>query len=149
MAANINTGGAGKDGGQVAWRERIPPNGGEHDTTPILPATVLADHLQASAAGLATDTAHGRASASVGTVGELTAVLRQLVASQQHISETLAQLAGQVSACSIPAETPDLVALSEVLHAAASAAGHSADALAAGAPLLDAVQAAAGEGARF
>lgn len=123
----------------MAWRE----------TTPVLPATVLADHLQASAAGLATDTAHGRASASVGTVGELTTVIRQLVAGQQHISNTLAQLAAQVSAGQIPAASPDLVALSEVLHAAASAAGHSADALASSAPLLDAVQAAAGEGARF
>ncbi|HEU5472525.1 MAG TPA: hypothetical protein VFV67_17895 [Actinophytocola sp.] len=99
----------------------------------VLPGSVVAAHLQASAATLADGTAGPRADACVGTAGELTTIVEHLVAGQRHISAALSQLAGYTRARGLDP------ALFEVLRASAEAAGHSADALAESRPLVQLV----------
>jgi citrate lyase gamma subunit len=83
----------------------------------ILPATVLASHLEFCAAELAADPA---------APDDLAQVVGQLVAGQRHIAATLARLAVRLD--SVP--VADRAALAEVLRASARATGHAADALA-------------------
>lgn len=90
----------------------------------VLPGSVVAAHLQASAAALADGTAPERVGACVGTAGELATIIEHVVAGQRYLSAALAQLGDYVGARRVD---PALV---EVLGAAAEAAGHSADALA-------------------
>ncbi|SFO84359.1 hypothetical protein SAMN05421810_101148 [Amycolatopsis arida] len=95
-------------------------------------ATVAATHLEACAAELAVT--------GVGTVADLAEVLRRLTASQRHLAAALTHLAGLVrdgdAEGLATAPAPDLEALTEVLHAAATASGCAADALAESAPVL-------------
>jgi hypothetical protein len=92
----------------------------------VLPGSVLAAHLQASAAGLAEGTTPRYVAACVGSPEELAAVLEHLLASQRHLSDALVRLAGHVG---------DSV-LSEVLTASAEAAGYTAEALAESIPFV-------------
>jgi hypothetical protein len=112
-----------------------------------LPATVAATHLTASAAELAKD-------AAVGDLADLTAVIDQLVAGQQHIATALAKLADHIAdrhrdGALTAVDAPEITALTEVLAAAADATGHAAGALAQSGPVLDIVLAAAGPDARI
>jgi hypothetical protein len=100
---------------------------------PVLPGSVVASHLQASAASLAAGTAGMRADACVGTAGELAAIVDHLVAGQRCLRAALSQLAGYTRDRGLDP------ALFEVLVAAAEAAGHSADALAESRPLVQVV----------
>jgi hypothetical protein len=82
-------------------------------------------------------------------VHDLAEVIRRLIAGQRHISAALGQVAGYLRDQRdtgplgvVPSE--DLAALTEVLRAAASATGYSADALAETAPLLDVLVESAG-----
>jgi hypothetical protein len=111
----------------------------------VLPGSVVAAHLRSSAAGLADGTRPRQAGACIADPGELASVIAELVAGQQHISDSLAQLAAfvrreRVSGIldTVPAE--DVLALSEVLLAAAQAARYSAEALAESRPMLQVVQ---------
>jgi methyl-accepting chemotaxis protein len=97
----------------------------------VLPGSVLASHLRSSAAGLAEGTVPRRASECVETPGELAEIIEQLVAGQQHISATLAQLAHHVRGLD--------GSLSEVLRASAEATGYAAEALAESRPLVQVV----------
>lgn len=99
----------------------------------VLPGSVVASHLEASAAGLADGTTAPRVGACVGTAGELAAIVEHLVAGQRHIAAALGQLADYVRGRRVDG------ALSEVLSAAAEASGHSAEALTEARPLLDVV----------
>lgn len=99
----------------------------------VLPGSVVAAHLEASAAGLADGTRAARVDACVGTAGELASIIGNLVDGQRHIATALGQLADYVRARRVDA------ALTEVLGAAAEASGYSADALAEGLPLLQVV----------
>ena len=99
----------------------------------VLPGSVLASHIEASAAGLADGTARRRVGACVETAGELAAVVEHLIAGQQHISAALGQLGDYVCRRGLD---PALV---EVLRAAAQAAGFSADALEESRPLVQGV----------
>ncbi|HVV20363.1 MAG TPA: hypothetical protein VHF06_13075 [Pseudonocardiaceae bacterium] len=113
-----------------------------------LPATVAAAHLTASAAELAKD------AAAVGDLADLTAVMDQLVAGQQHIAVALGKLADHIAGRhrdgSLAAvDAPEIAALTEVLAAAAAASGHAAGALEQSRPVLDIVLAAAGPDARI
>lgn len=99
----------------------------------VLPGSVVASHLQSSAAGLAKGTVPQVAGECVGTPGELAAIIESLVAGQQYISATLAQLADFVHDRRLDR------ALSEVLRASAEASGFSADALAESLPLVQVV----------
>jgi hypothetical protein len=110
----------------------------------VLPGSVVASHFQASATGLADGTTPQRAAACVGTTGELAAIIGHLVAGQHYVSATLAQLADYLrgrrltgALDEVPAE--DLIALTEVLRAAAQAAGFSAEALAESRPMVQVV----------
>jgi ABC-type transporter Mla subunit MlaD len=109
----------------------------------VLPGSVVASHLQASAAALADGTAASRADVCVGTAGELATVLEQMLAAQRFISATLDQLAAYVRHRRLDD------ALSEVLGASAEAAGHTADALAESRPLLHGVLDVIGEDTRL
>jgi hypothetical protein len=100
---------------------------------PVLPGSVVASHLQASAASLAAGTAGMRADACVGTAGELAAIVDHLVAGQRCLRAALSQLAGYTRDRGLDP------ALFEVLVAAAEATGHSADALAESRPLVQLV----------
>lgn len=97
----------------------------------VLPVTVAASHLRACAAELEKAGAAG--------LGEVTAVIEDVVATQRHLSVALAGLAGRIedvrdtTLAAVP--SPELIALTEVLHAAASAVGYSADALTQSEPL--------------
>ena len=99
----------------------------------VLPGSVVASHFRASAAALAEGAGADRVDACVGTAGELAAIVDNLVDGQRHIATTLGQLAEYVRARQVD------MALTEVLRAAAEAAGYSADALAEGLPLLQVV----------
>lgn len=134
----------------MAGRDDEPTASPEH-AAPVLPATVAAAHLTACAAELAGHTAAGRAGAApqVGDLADLTAVVDQLVAGQRYIAAALARLAGHVTdrhheGALAMVDAPDVVALTEVLAAAATATGHAAGALAQSRPVLDIVLAAAG-----
>jgi hypothetical protein len=100
---------------------------------PVLPASVLAAHIEASAAGLADGTVRRRVGTCVETAGELATVIEHLVAGQRHLSAALGQLGEYVRRRGLD---PALV---EVLRAAAEAAGFSADALAESRPLVQGV----------
>jgi hypothetical protein len=99
----------------------------------VLPGSVVAAHLQASADALADGTTPRRAGACVETAGELATVIEHLVASQRSISTALAQLAGYANARRLDS------ALVDVLSAAADAAGYAGDALAESRPLVQGV----------
>jgi hypothetical protein len=111
----------------------------------VLPGSVVAAHLRASAAGLADGTKPRPAGECIASPDELASVISDLVAGQQHISASLAQLAAfvrreRVSGIldTVPAE--DVLALADVLRAAARAAKYSAEALAESRPMLQVVQ---------
>lgn len=113
----------------------------------VLPATVAAAHLTASAAALAGE-------AAIGDLADLTAVMDQLVTGQRHIAAALANLAAHIAdrrrdGALAAADAPEIAALTEVLTAAATATGHAAGALAQSRPVLDIVLAAAGPDARI
>ena len=140
--------------------ELIPPSRGDDGTAmselraPVLPATVMAAHLESCAAGLASGTTRRRAGDCVVDVDDLVDVVRHLIAGQRHISTALGRLAGHLRDQHdngplgvVPSE--DLLALTDVLQAAARAAGYSADALAETAPLMDVVVEAAGGDTRL
>lgn len=93
-------------------------------TERVLPATVVASHLQACAAELA---------AGPVPLGELAEVLDHLVTGQRQLSLALERLAGGLDT----ARGIEEASLSEVLLAAASASGHAADALAASEHLVE------------
>ena len=121
---------------------------------PALPATVMAAHLESCAAGLASGTSRRRAGDCVVDVDDLVDVVRHLIAGQRHISTALGRLAGHLRDQHdngplgvVPSE--DLLALTDVLQAAARAAGYSADALAETAPLMDVVVESAGGDTRL
>jgi hypothetical protein len=99
----------------------------------VLPGTVLASHIEASAAGLAEGTVRRRAGACVETAADLAAVVEHLIAGQRHLSAALGQLGDYVRRRGLD---PALV---EVLTAAGKAAGFSADALAESRPLVQGV----------
>lgn len=127
----------------------LPGRDDESTASPeyALPATVAAAHFTASAAELAKD-------AAVGDLADLTAVLDQLVAGQQHVATALARLADHIATRhqdgALPmVDEPEIAALTEVLEAAATATGHAAGALAQSRPVLDIVLAAAGPDARI
>lgn len=135
----------------LSWRKdaHVPELG-----TSTLPGTVLAAHLDACAAGLADSTTSQRVATCVGTAGELAEILDHLVAGQHHLSVTLARLAGHLrdrrQAGAVDAAVlEDLAALTDVLRAAAQAAGYSAQALAESGPVVAAVVEAAGGGTRL
>ncbi len=115
---------------------------GPNDDESVLPATVIAAHLETCAAELA-------GGPSVGSVGDVAAVLAHVVAGQQHLSAMLARLADYVGDRRPAAPSPDLLALTEVLRAASAAAGYSADALAEGRPALESLVRSAGEDTRL
>jgi hypothetical protein len=122
--------------------------------TSLLPGTVVAAHLAACATGLADSTTPRRVPACVGTAGELAEILGHLVAGQHHVSVTLARLAEYVRDRRLAgtldgAPVEDLTALTEVLRAAAQAAGYSSEALAQSRPVVAAVVEATGEGTRL
>ncbi|HEV3358909.1 MAG TPA: hypothetical protein VG247_19080 [Pseudonocardiaceae bacterium] len=110
--------------------ELIPSDDG---AAPELPATIAADHLRACAATLANPTV------SIPDLGDLTDVVDALIGAQRHLALTLAGLANRVSANSAlaAASGTDVTALREILVAASTAAGHTADALGEAAPALD------------
>jgi hypothetical protein len=91
----------------------------------VLPVTVTASHLRACAAELENSDTAG--------LGELTAVIHDVVAAQRHLSGGLAALAGRMAlgqaAALAAVPSAELTALTEILQAAASAFGYSADAL--------------------
>ncbi|MFD2421322.1 hypothetical protein [Amycolatopsis pigmentata] len=97
----------------------------------VLPVTVAASHLRACAAELE--------NAEVAGLGDLTRVIHDVVAAQRHLSGALSGLADRVAEggdralAAVP--SPELIALTEILHAAASAFGYSADALTESEPL--------------
>jgi hypothetical protein len=101
----------------------------------VLPVTVVASHLRACAVELE--------NADEAELGELGEMIRDVVAAQRHLSGALAGLAGRVlegsdgALAAVP--SPHLAALMEVLHAAASALGYSADALTESEPLARSV----------
>jgi hypothetical protein len=99
----------------------------------VLPGSVVASHLEASGVSLVHATRPDRVDASVGTAGELSAIVTQLVAGQRHVAAALAQLSGYVRDRRLDGD------LAEVLLSAAEASGHSADALAEAGPLLQLV----------
>jgi hypothetical protein len=99
----------------------------------VLPGSVVAAHLRSSAASLAGGTAADRVDACVGTAGELAAIVDSLVAGQQDIAAALVRLADYTRDRGLDG------ALNEVLRAAAEASGYSAEALAAGVPLVQGV----------
>ncbi|HKS43958.1 MAG TPA: hypothetical protein VJT49_02375 [Amycolatopsis sp.] len=111
----------------------------------VLPVTVAASHLRACAAELST--------AEATSLGELTAVIGDVVAAQRHLSGALAALAGRVhdgrdsTLAAVP--SPELAALAEILQAAASALGYSADALTESAPLARSLAEFAGTDTRL
>lgn len=120
----------------------------------VLPGTVVAAHLESCATGLADSTTLERAGACVGTAGELAEVIGHLVAGQHYISATLAQLADyvrdrRITGAMDAAPAEDLIALTEVLRAAAQAAGYSAEALAESRPIVATVVDCTGEGTRL
>jgi hypothetical protein len=111
----------------------------------VLPVTVAASHLRACAAELENSETAG--------LGELATVLHDVVAAQRHLSTALAALAGRVAdgrAAKLAAvPSPELTALTEILQAAASAFGYSADALTEGEPLAGLVADFAGTDTRL
>ena len=98
----------------------------------MLPGTVVAAHLRASAAALADGTT------SVDTPAEFASVLTDVVAGQESVSASLARLAEYVRDSPTLSEVPaeELAALTEVLLAAGRAAGYAAEALAQSRPML-------------
>lgn len=110
----------------------------------VLPGSVVAAHLRASAAGLADGTRPRLASECIETPGELASVIADLVAGQQHISESLAQLSAfvrreRVSGILDTVPADDVLALADVLRAAAQAAKYSAEALSQSGPVVQVV----------
>jgi hypothetical protein len=99
----------------------------------VLPGSVVAAHLQASAASLASGVAGERVHTCVGTAGELAAIVDSLVDGQRHIAAALARLADYTGERGLDG------ALIEVLKAASEASGYTAEALAAGVPLVQRV----------
>jgi hypothetical protein len=83
----------------------------------VLPGSVVASHLEASASSLAGGTDAARADACVGTAGELAAIVTHLVAGQRHIATALARLAGYVRDRGLDGD------LSEVLRILRGSAG--------------------------
>ncbi len=94
------------------------------DRDVVLPATVLTVHLESCAADLAADSA---------PPDDLAQVVGRLVSGQRHIAVALDRLAGRLDGAAVA----DRAALAEVLHAAARATGHAADALAEGEHLFE------------
>lgn len=112
----------------------------------VLPVTVAASHLRACAEALAQ---------APGTeLGELADVVGNVVGGQRHLAEALEGLARRVRAggaepalAAVP--TADLAALAEVLHAAATAFGCSADALTESEHLVETIAETAGSHTRL
>lgn len=117
--------------------------------TGVLPGTVLAAHLESSAAGLASGLASPNAGACLGRVADLAEIVQHVVAGQQHLSGTLTRLAEHVhgrhtSGPLAAVSSAEIRALTEVLNAASDAIRHSAEALAESAPILENVRESAG-----
>jgi hypothetical protein len=105
----------------------------------VLPGSVMTAHLRAAAAGLAEGTVGERAELSVGTAGELTAIIDNLVEGQRHIAASLSRLAAYTRDRGLDEALP------EVFRASALASGFAADALAESRPLLRVVLDVTGE----
>lgn len=105
-----------------------------------LPPTVVASHLRSCADDLATSLT---ASGTAATVPELLQVVEQLVAGQQALAVALQGLALRVEGggenALAAAPEIDVEVVSEVLRAAATAVGCSADALAEAGPSFECV----------
>ncbi len=111
---------------------------GPHRIT--LPPTVVASHFQACADDLAVSLT---ASGTAATVPELLKVVRHLVAGQQALAIALEGMAGRVEVggegALSTAPMVDVEVVAEVLRAAATAVGCSADALAESRPSFECV----------
>jgi hypothetical protein len=92
-----------------------------------LPATVVTAHLAACAETLA---------GAELPVADMAEAVDDIVAGQQHIAAALRTLAHRLARGPV---TEERAALVEVLHAAAAASGHAAEALAAGGQLFESV----------
>lgn len=116
---------------------RVDPQGdlipSDDGAAPQLPATIAADHLRACAASLASP------DVSIPNLGDLTDVVDALIGAQRLLALTLSGLADRVAANTglAAASGNDVTALTEILAAASTAAGHTADALGEAAPALD------------
>ncbi|MFD2491927.1 hypothetical protein [Amycolatopsis jiangsuensis] len=109
-----------------------------------LPPTVVAGHLRSCAEELAGSL---RGHHEAATLGELAEVVTQLVAGQHALAHALAGLAGRVdvrNGALAAASTVDVEVVTEILQAAACAAGCSAEALADAQPSFDCVRESAG-----
>ncbi|MFD9888847.1 hypothetical protein ACFWY9_05875 [Amycolatopsis sp. NPDC059027] len=114
-----------------------------------LPPTVVASHLRSCAEELADSL---RATGSAATAAELAEVVTQLVAGQQALASALAGLAGRVDAGSgvLAAAPPvDVEVVTEVLRAAATAVGCSADALGEAVPSFECLSESVGPDTRL
>ncbi|WP_344426485.1 hypothetical protein [Amycolatopsis minnesotensis] len=105
---------------------------------PALPLTIAAAHFAACAEELAS----GARDAGVGNAADLAEIVERLLSGQRDISRALVRLSALVRAghdtgklAAVP--SAELIALAEVLRAAGSAAGYSAEALAECGPALD------------
>lgn len=112
----------------------------------VLPVTVAASHLRACASALA--------DAPDAELGDLVTVLDDVVASQRGLATACAELAGRLRDGSDDgalsgAATVDVTAFAEVLRAAATALGCSAEALDSGAPLARRIAETAGADTRL
>jgi hypothetical protein len=92
-----------------------------------LPATVVTAHLAACAESLA---------GAELPLADMDEAVGHLVAGQEHISDALTALAARLARRPVSEERAALV---EVLHAAAAASSHAAEALAAGGHLFESV----------
>ncbi|ANN19263.1 hypothetical protein SD37_29045 [Amycolatopsis orientalis] len=105
-----------------------------------LPPTVVASHLRSCADDLATSLT---ASGTAATVPELLQVVEHLVAGQQALAVALEGLASRVDeggeSTLAAAREVDVEVVAEVLRAAATAVGCSADALAEAGPSFECV----------
>ena len=103
-------------------------------STPILPATVAAAHLESCAAELA-----GMAFAGL---DDVTAIVPVLARAQRQLAVALGNLArhtdgGRPGGARDVGDSAELAALTEVLRAASDAAGATANALGESLPLLE------------
>lgn len=109
----------------------------------VLPGSVVAAHLQASAESLADGTAPRRVDQGVGTAGELAAIIERLITAQYHISAALARLGDYARDRGLDGS------LADVLTASARASGYAGDALAESRPLMRVVLDVTGEETRL
>ncbi|GAA4530851.1 hypothetical protein [Amycolatopsis samaneae] len=114
-----------------------------------LPPTVVAGHLRGCAEELAESL---RAGGVTATAAELAEVVAQLVAGQRALAGALAGLGdrlGENADALVAAPPVDVEVVTEVLHAAATAVGCSADALGEAVPSFECVSESVGPDTRL